>query len=246
MKSTSFTFKSNSFPSLSGEIELPDYNGKTVNKNGKRHYVTPKGTKLPSVSTVMGYDPKKLDTLEAWRKRIGHEKAAKITKESQNYGTMMHNCLEHYLSNDVDALHEEFSKKDKAEIYTPMSMFNTIKEFCDRYVEGIYDQERPIYSNRLGVAGRFDVLCKMHGVPVIMDFKNSRRPKKKEWVKGYILQSTAYAQMITEHSGVKVDWYVIPIVSFSGELQVFTGRISDNVKKMEDQVRKYYDEVVFK
>lgn len=245
MKPSEIKFECHHFKDLSGEINLPDYDGNTTYEGGKRFYTNPSGNMLPSVSTVMGYNPEKQKNLDAWRDRIGHEQAAKITEQSQNYGTLMHDSLERYLKNDMDALHEGFNSLPKTKTYTPLSMFCVLKEFCDKHVEGVYAQERPIYSNLLGIAGRFDVLCKMNGIPVIMDFKNTRKPKKKEWVRDYILQSTAYATMITEHTGIEIKWYVIPIACFDGSLQVFTGKVSDHVNEMKDQICKYYDEVMF-
>lgn len=243
MKQASISFEPNNFPCLADEIVLPDYDGNTQYRNGKRFYANPDGDYLPSISTVMGYDPEKEKKLEEWRERVGHDQAAKITKQSQDYGTLMHESLEHYLSNDMDALHKEFADIPKTEQYIPMGMFNVMKQFCDKNVEGVYHQERPVYSNTLGIAGRFDVLCKMNGVPVLMDFKNSRRRKKKEYVQSYILQSTAYATIITEHTGIEIEWFVIPVVTFDGELQVFTGKVSDHKQDMKDQVNRYYNEV---
>jgi len=229
------------FPQCPEEIPLPDYKGKnaTEKKSGSRHYFTPKGTMVPSVSTVMGYDPEKIKTLNAWRKRVGKEKAAHITNQSCGYGNVLHDCLEKYLENDVDSLSEAYTKAEQ----TPRLMFSTIKEFVDKHVEKVFHQEKPVYSERLGVAGRLDVLCQMNGMPTLLDFKNSRRPKRKAWVHGYCLQASCYAEMVSEHSGIDIKYFVIPIACFSGELQVVTGKVSDYRKEMVDQIRRYYDEV---
>ena len=65
-------------------------------KNGKRHYETPDGRTVPSVTTVLSAT-KDMRHLHAWRKGIGEQKAAQITQESANIGTVMHGSLEKHV-----------------------------------------------------------------------------------------------------------------------------------------------------
>ena len=67
-----------------------------VSKNHKRHYETPDGRQVPSVTTVLS-STKDMTHLHAWRKRVGAEKAQQITTESANIGTVMHNSLEKHV-----------------------------------------------------------------------------------------------------------------------------------------------------
>jgi hypothetical protein len=67
-----------------------------TSKNGKRHYETPDGRQVPSVTTVLSAT-KDMTHLHAWRKRVGAEKAQQITTESANIGTVMHNSLEKHV-----------------------------------------------------------------------------------------------------------------------------------------------------
>ena len=67
-----------------------------VSKNGKRHYETPDGRQVPSVTTVLSAT-KDMTHLHAWRKRIGEQKAQQITTESANIGTVMHRSLEKHV-----------------------------------------------------------------------------------------------------------------------------------------------------
>ena len=67
-----------------------------TSKNGKRHYATPDGRQVPSVTTVLSAT-KDMTHLHAWRKRVGAEKAQQITTESANIGTVMHNSLEKHV-----------------------------------------------------------------------------------------------------------------------------------------------------
>ena len=67
-----------------------------VIKNKKRHYETPDGRAVPSVTTVLSAT-KDMTHLHAWRKRVGVEKAQQITTESANIGTVMHRSLEKHV-----------------------------------------------------------------------------------------------------------------------------------------------------
>ena len=68
-------------------------------KNGKRHYATPDGRTVPSVTTVLSAT-KDMTHLHAWRKRIGEQKAQQITTESANIGTVMHRSLEKHVKGE--------------------------------------------------------------------------------------------------------------------------------------------------
>ena len=70
-----------------------------VTKNHKRHYETPDGRQVPSVTTVLSAT-KDMTHLHAWRKRIGAEKAQQITTESANIGTVMHRSLEKHVKGE--------------------------------------------------------------------------------------------------------------------------------------------------
>ena len=71
-----------------------------VTKNHKRHYETPDGRQVPSVTTVLSAT-KDMTHLHAWRKRIGAEKAQQITTESANIGTVMHRSLEKHVKGET-------------------------------------------------------------------------------------------------------------------------------------------------
>ena len=61
-------------------------------KNRKRHYQTPDGRTVPSVTTVISAT-KDMTHLLAWKKRIGEQEAQRIATESANIGTVMHRSL---------------------------------------------------------------------------------------------------------------------------------------------------------
>jgi len=79
--------------------------------------VLPDGSKMPSVTTVLGWQKK--DSLKQWRKRVGEEEANRISKYAANRGTKVHAVCENYLNNKPDYL-------DNADILT-QDMFSSIQ-----------------------------------------------------------------------------------------------------------------------
>ena len=70
-----------------------------VTKNHKRHYETPDGRAVPSVTTVLSAT-KDMTHLNAWKKRVGEQEAQRIATESANIGTVMHRSLEKHVKGE--------------------------------------------------------------------------------------------------------------------------------------------------
>ena len=66
--------------------------------NGKRVYVTPGGNVYPSITSILGSQPK--PGIEEWKEKVGYQEAKRIMKESAALGTMVHSLCEDYLYND--------------------------------------------------------------------------------------------------------------------------------------------------
>jgi hypothetical protein len=155
-----------------------------------RYYDTPKG-KLPSVTTVLSAMADKT-WREEWLARVGDETAARITTQAQGRGRSVHNIAELYLRNDP-AWAETVADDPFAG-----SAFSTVQQILDMSIGLIYGIEASVFSERLGTAGRLDLLCQWAGVPSIVDFKTSRRVRNEAMMHNYLIQATAYAVMVEE------------------------------------------------
>ena len=153
--------------------------------DGKRVYLTPDGKHYPSVTTVIGNNPKKQAGLARWRARVGKEKAAAISSRSAARGTKYHSIVEDYFNNKLDI--DQYKK-----FPLPTIMFHNSKHVLDR-INNIYLQEGALYSNHLEIAGRVDCIAEFDGELSIIDFKTSAEPKKEVYMYDYFLQETAYA-----------------------------------------------------
>lgn len=176
-----------------------------------RRYLLPDGTKLSSITTVLSILSE--DSIKAWRKRVGDEEANKISYRASTRGTAVHEIIEKYLDND-----ESFRSG-----YTPdiIESFIHVRSILDRRIGKIYAQEVPLFSTHLGVAGRVDCVAEFDGKLSIIDFKTSRKPKKKDWIKSYFMQETAYSIMWEERTGLPITQLVTIISVDNAEPQVF-------------------------
>ena len=204
----------------------------TVEIDGKRHYVTPNGMKLPSVTTVLGHFKK--DKIIEWRNRVGAEQANRISTRASVRGTKFHSLMERYLGNESNIFEGVMPDMKQA--------FNDIRSTIDR-IDNIHYIESPLYSEIIGLAGRTDVIAEFDGVPSIIDFKTSLREKREEWIENYFEQGTAYSLMYEELTGNKVEQVVV-IISVDGmdRPQIFVKDRIDYVDSLMTKVRAYQEE----
>jgi hypothetical protein len=190
-------------------LTLPDLHCDTTPTG--RFYYPPTGEKYPSVTTVLSIMEK--DGLEKWKKSVGEEQAARIVTQAGIRGTEAHLIAEEYIDN----------KPDYAVGKMPINMFtfNQIKPLLDKHLDNIWFQEAPLYSHFIRVAGRVDLVAEWNGKLSIIDFKTSRKPKKREWITNYFLQTAFYAAAFYERTGVPIKQSVILIATDEGTTQEF-------------------------
>lgn len=206
-------------------------------EDGPRRYTTPQGKVYPSVSTIMGYSPEKDAAISRWKKRVGEKNADHIRNTASQFGNSLHNSAEYYLSNQTDKLHEEL----KSAHLIAKQMFFTLKTKLDLYVDNIHSLETPMYSDILRTAGRTDCIAEWNGVLSVIDFKNSKKKKKQEYIQDYIYQTTCYACMAKEFLKIPISQIVIPICYYDGSIDVFVGKTNDHYSGMKRQIDFYYE-----
>jgi genome maintenance exonuclease 1 len=174
-------------------------------KDGKRAYLTPEGESLVSVTTILeATKPAEArQKLQEWRDRVGHEQAQKITTEAASRGTRMHTYLERYVKNDDLG---EFP----ANPFAQPSWFMAAQVILEglQHVDEYWGCEVPLYYSGL-YAGTTDCVGVWKGQPAIMDFKQTNRPKKREWIDDYFLQLAAYAAAHNSTHGTNINTGVI-------------------------------------
>jgi CRISPR/Cas system-associated exonuclease Cas4 (RecB family) len=208
------------------QFELKELETETI--DGKRHYVTPNG-KYPSITSVLSVLSK--DGIIAWRKRVGEKEANRISTQAARRGTNVHQMCEDYLNNELD---------QKSFLPHERDMFYPLQKALDKSIGTVYAQEAPLYSDYLGLAGRVDCVAEWDGRLSIVDFKTSRKLKKKEWITNYFQQATAYAIMWEERTGIPIDKLVIAItVEDEDEPQIFVEKRDNWVKDLINTINIY-------
>ena len=172
---------------------------------GKRHYALPDGSKVPSVTTILEKTKpeEKKRALQEWRDRVGHERAQQITTEAANRGTRMHTYLERYVkSDDIGEL--------PSNPFAQPSWFMAAKVILEglQHADEYWGSEVPLYYSGL-YAGTTDLVGVWKGQPAIMDFKQTNKPKKREWIEDYFLQLAAYAEAHNDTYGTDINTGVI-------------------------------------
>ena len=212
---------------------------KRKNVQGKRLYNTPDGLAVPSVTTILEATKPEQDkrALREWRKRVGEKKAQEITTEAAGRGTRMHKWLEDYVNTgeigEAGSNPYSIQSHKMAKIIIEQGLIN-VSEF--------WGTEVPLFFPQV-YAGTTDCLGIHKGKPAIIDFKQTNKPKKTEWIESYFLQLCAYAEAHNEVYGTDIQQGVILMCSNDFQYQSWTIELSDYQKYKQlwwSRVGKYY------
>ena len=190
---------------------------KTVREaiDGKRHYVISDKEKLPSVTTILSAteSPEKTAALARWREAKGEENATRIVDEAAARGTAMHKILEKYIdeSGYLDLTNVGKAAHNMAIRVIEQGLCNITEYYgteCTLHYPGLY-------------AGQTDLVGIHKGKDAIIDFKQTNKPKKREWIDDYCLQLAAYAMAHNFIYKTKIDKGVIMMCSKDNFYQEF-------------------------
>jgi hypothetical protein len=207
------------------------------NVNGRRMYSTPDGLAVPSVTTILDKTKPERDkqALLNWRKRVGEKKATEIVTEAAGRGTRMHKWLEDYVIT--------------GELGTPGS--NPYSQQSHKMAEIVIEQglsnaneywgtEVPLYFPQV-YAGTTDCVGVYNGKPAIIDFKQTNKPKKTEWIGDYFMQLCAYGEAHNEVHGTNIQQGVILMCSADFEFQTWTIKGNDFKKHSQNWWKRIGD-----
>ena len=179
----------------------------------KRVYLTPDGESLPSVTTILSAT-KDMTALNEWKKRVGEEKAKQITTEAAGVGTAMHSNLERFIAGiqrqpGNNPVHVQAN-----------AMADIIIENGLSKVNEVWAMEQSLYFPGL-YSGTTDLVGVYDGEPAVMDYKQTNKPKKEEWVDDYKMQLTAYIMAHNEVYGTDIQRGVVFMCSRDLQYQQF-------------------------
>ena len=188
---------------------------KRKNVNGKRLYETESGA-LPSVTTILDKtkSEEKKQILNDWKKRVGEEQAQQIVTEAANVGTLMHGILEHWVKNETHDPGNNFIHQQAKR------MAQTVIDNIEPHLNEVWGSEVNLYYPGL-YAGTTDLLGVWKGNPAVMDFKQTNKPKKREWIEDYFMQAAAYGMAHNELYNTNIERAAIFMCSRECEWQLF-------------------------
>jgi genome maintenance exonuclease 1 len=196
--------------------------------DGKRYYTLDDGTRLPSVTTVLGAQKKQ--AIMEWRKRVGAEEANRISKQATSRGTNVHTICENYLNNKPDYM--------KGIMPDALEFFLSIKPYLNN-INNIHYQEVALWSKQLGLAGRVDCIAEYEGELAVIDFKTASRPKSRESIMDYFWQTCAYALMYEELIGEPINNLVIIMAVKDEKPLIFKEKTSDHITGLVEAIQYY-------
>ena len=181
--------------------------------NGKRLYENPYGDPVPSVTTILDKTkPKeKREALNRWKKRVGEANAQRIVAEASDNGSRMHAILEYWVKNETYTGETTILSETMADI---------IKQNVQDDIDEVWGSEVNLCYPQL-YAGTTDLVGVYKGKPTIMDFKQTNKPKKREWIDDYFMQGAAYALAHNELYETKIESIAIFMCSREGQFQLF-------------------------
>ena len=159
--------------------------------------------KLPSVTTILQatQDAEKAESLKRWTQKVGKSEAERIKNVAAKRGTAMHSYLEAYIQGG-----KVLDLRDVGREASGMAETIIDKGFND--LEEIWGSEVTLFYPNL-YAGATDLCGVYQGRESIIDFKQSNKPKKAEWIDDYKLQLVAYAMAHDQIYGTSIEQGVI-------------------------------------
>ena len=182
---------------------------------GNRHYDI-SNEKLPSVTTILQetLPQEKIESLARWKAKVGENEAERVKNEASSRGTLMHSFLEYYIRGE-----KLLDTTDEGKVASGMGQVIIDQGLKD--MEEVWGSEVTLFYPGL-YAGSTDLCGVYGGRESIMDFKQTNKIKKREWIEDYFIQLGAYAMAHDVIYNTCVDQGVVLMCSKDGYFQKFT------------------------
>ena len=203
-----------------------------------RLYLTPDGESLPSVTTILSKTKDK-SFLKQWRAKVGEAAAEKIIQDAGKIGTALHLYIERLVNG------EKYKDITKIGIQAEKMAKKIVEEAFKDITEVWGSEIHLYYPNKY--AGTADMIGMYKGRPTVMDFKQTNRPKKREWIQDYLMQLAAYAQAHNKLFNTEIEQGVILMCSRDLTFQRFEligekfNRAGDSFMK---RLEKYSESII--
>ena len=195
--------------------------------------------KLPSVTTILSatQSTEKKESIARWQAKVGMEQATRIKEQAAARGTDMHTYLEKHILGEgyLDLRPEGRVAKEMADTIIDKG-FNDLQEIWGSEVVVYYPG---LYAGATDLAGIYDY------EDSIIDFKQSNKPKRREWIDDYFLQLGAYAMAHNHVHRSEITQGVILMCTPDNYFQKFQIKGKEFIKyqhRFLERVDKYYEQ----
>ena len=206
-------------------------------EDGMRKYLFGE-EKLPSVTSILQATKSEEDkaSLELWKQRVGHVEANKIKNEASSRGTSMHSYIEDFLRGRINESFFESNEQYK----------NMAKEIIEKGIKGkleeIYGMETTLHYPEK-YAGTADLVGIYQGQETIIDFKQSNKPKKEEYIEDFYLQLGAYSLAHNVVYNSRITQGIVLLCTVDNLFQNFSiqgAKLEEYQNKFLEKVEQFY------
>jgi hypothetical protein len=203
--------------------------------NGPRTYKVGE-KKVPSVTTILNatQSPEKKASLDAWRERVGHQEAQRIMIDASTRGTEMHYVLEQYING------KGYFNLSKKGAQARLMAHRLIEDGLGPLTKVFGSEVNLAYEDQW--AGSTDLVAIYDGKPSIIDFKQSNKPKKEEYITDYYYQIAAYSLAHKKQHGEILQGFIAICTKdllFQG-FKMDQSKLSEYEDKWFKKVEQYY------
>ena len=203
--------------------------------NGPRTYKVGE-KKVPSVTTILNatQSPEKKASLDAWRERVGHQEAQRIMIDASTRGTEMHYVLEQYING------RGYFNLSKKGAQARLMAHRLIEDGLGPLTKVFGSEVNLAYEDQW--AGSTDLVAIYDGKPSIIDFKQSNKPKREEYIIDYYYQIAAYSLAHKKQHGEILQGFIAICTKdllFQG-FKMDQSKLSEYEDKWFKKVEQYY------
>ena len=190
------------------------------------------GIPLPSVTTILQatQSQEKRESLRKWKERVGSEQAESIKQQAASRGTNMHRHLEKYILGEG---HADLTEEGKlAKTMAQVIIDKGLGDMSEVWGSEVTLHYPGLYAGQTDLVGTYDY------EDSIVDFKQSNKPKRKEWVEDYFMQLAAYAMAHNTVYKTEITQGVILMCTPRGEFQKFQVKGKEFIKYQHQFIKK--------
>jgi genome maintenance exonuclease 1 len=170
-------------------------------------------------------------SLQAWRDKVGEEKAEAILQESLKIGNSLDMMIEKFLAGTLGEI-KQYKDEPGLKLFYQMK---PVLENIDTIGLQIH-----MYSDKYKIQGYLDCIGVKNGVLTMIDFKNSRSRKSEKYIRDYFLQASIYCLLIHEMTGIVIkDIMIILGIRDSFSTQIATAKLKDYIVEAKERISKF-------